>query len=179
MRIGDVAVRPFRDESADYARMAGWLSDEHVLRWYEGRDKPFDLTQAEAKYGPRARNEEAINSCFIEHCGRPVGYLQHYPVAEAGEYGLEDSTGLHAIDLFIGEVEVWGKGIGTMAVRAVVRHLLDHAGAIQVLVDPQVGNARAIRCYEKAGFATVKILPKHELHEGQHRDCWLMATDGT
>jgi aminoglycoside 6'-N-acetyltransferase len=33
---------------------------------------------------------------------------------------------------------------------------------------------RAIRCYEKAGFTNIKLLPKHESHEGEYKDCWLM-----
>ena len=40
------------------------------------------------------------------------------------------------------------------------------------MTDPQAWNERAIRCYEKCGFKKVKLLPKHELHEGEYRDCW-------
>ena len=33
---------------------------------------------------------------------------------------------------------------------------------------------RALKCYQKAGFRIIKILPEHELHEGKMRDCYLM-----
>ncbi|MCP5066945.1 MAG: GNAT family N-acetyltransferase [bacterium] len=172
-------VRPFRDEVQDYRRMAEWLSDERVLKWYGGRDKPFDMEGIRARYGPRARGEQPVKPCVIERHGRPIGYIQHYPVEEAGDYHLEDAADAHGIDLFIGEVELWGKGLGTTALRAVVRHLVDDAGSRRVLIDPLVDNARAIRSYEKAGFVKVKVLAEHELHEGERRDCWLMAVDGT
>jgi aminoglycoside 6'-N-acetyltransferase len=38
-------------------------------------------------------------------------------------------------------------------------------------------NRRAARCYEKAGFRKVRILPKHELHECVWRDSWLMVVE--
>ena len=43
-----------------------------------------------------------------------------------------------------------------------------------VVIDPRVENVRAVRCYEKAGFAKVKVLMEHEMHEGAKRDSWLM-----
>ena len=50
--------------------------------------------------------------------------------------------------------------------------------ASKVILDPHIGNVRAIRCYEKCGFRKVKLLSLHELHEGEYRDSWLMeATD--
>jgi len=42
--------------------------------------------------------------------------------------------------------------------------------ARKVVLDPHVTKPRAIRCYEKWGFRKVKLLPRHELHEGERRD---------
>jgi aminoglycoside 6'-N-acetyltransferase len=36
-------------------------------------------------------------------------------------------------------------------------------------------NARAIRCYEKAGFRKVRRLPESELREGKWHDEWVMS----
>ncbi len=41
-------------------------------------------------------------------------------------------------------------------------------------MDPQCRNARAIACYEKCGFKKIRILPRHEMHEGEMRDCQLV-----
>ena len=43
-----------------------------------------------------------------------------------------------------------------------------------MFTDPVVENTRAVRCYEKAGFTKVRILPGHEQLDGQPRDSWLM-----
>lgn len=56
-----------------------------------------------------------------------------------------------------------------------LEYLFDVKEARQVLIDPQVSNTRAIRCYEKCGFRKIKLLPRNELHEGEWRDCWLMG----
>lgn len=43
-----------------------------------------------------------------------------------------------------------------------------------MFLDPHTRNTRAIRAYTKAGFQKARFLPKHELHEGEMQDAWLM-----
>lgn len=78
------------------------------------------------------------------------------------------------MDQFIGESGYWNQGIGTLLVRLVVAYLMREKGANRIVMDPQIKNERAIRCYEKCGLKKVKLLPKRELHEGEYRDCWLL-----
>ena len=103
--------------------------------------------------------------------------MQYYPVLDGSEYEIEDDEGVFGVDLFIGEPDLWDRGIGTRAVKVLVEYLLGEIGAARVVIDPAVTNARAVRCYEKSGFRRVKLLPRHELHEGTRRDCWLMVRD--
>lgn len=144
----------------DVPLMAGWLSDPRVLEYYEGRDRPHDEAMVQAEYFNPER--AGITQCIVEYEGQPIGFVQCEPV--------ENEVGM---DLFIGEPEYWDQGIGTEVVSAVAGHLFGQ-GAQKVTVDPEAWNTRAIRCYEKAGFRKVRLLPKHELHEGELRDCWLM-----
>lgn len=55
-----------------------------------------------------------------------------------------------------------------------VKYLVEHKQADRVVMDPQTRNTRALKCYEKCGFKRIKILPKHEFHEGEYQDCWLI-----
>lgn len=82
---------------------------------------------------------------------------------------------IYAIDQFIGEPELWGKGIGKRFLYLIQTYLVQEKGAEVILLDPHADNPRALRAYEAAGFQVVKFLPAHELHEGVMRDCWLMA----
>ncbi|MBI4311437.1 MAG: acetyltransferase [Chloroflexi bacterium] len=170
-------VRLLRDTHADYALLARWLSDQRVLEFYEGRDTPFDYAKVVEEFGPRAEGSDEVVACIFEVGGAPLGYVQFYAVADPAEYGLEEAKGVYGIDLFIGEPEQWGHGIGTAVVKAVTQHIFERLGAQRIVVDPHVTNGRAIRSYEKCGFRRVKLLPGHELHEGAWRDCWLMVKE--
>jgi aminoglycoside 6'-N-acetyltransferase len=174
---GKVSLRLMRDDSGDYEVMAGWLSDERVLEFYEGRDNPFDIGKIREKYAPRVLMEEKVVPCFISCGGSPVGYMQYYVVDEAGAptYGIEPEDGVYGVDMFIGEPDMWGQGIGTRSLSLLLDYLFDAKRARKVVIDPHVSNHRAIRCYEKCGFNKVRVLPKHELHEGEYRDSWLMT----
>ena len=175
----DLAIRRMRGDLDDYKRMSRWLTDQRVLEFYEGRDNPFDLAHVRDKFGPRASGEDHVVPCIMEFEGRAIGYMQYYPVLDGSEYEyeVEDDEGAFGVDLFIGEPDLWDCGIGTRAVKLLVDYLLGEIGAARVVIDPTVTNARAIRCYEKSGFRKVKVLPRHELHEGTRRDCWLMVRD--
>ena len=164
-----------RDERQDYRLMSKWLTDERVLEFVFGRDNPFDLDRVLAKYGPRVRGEDKVVPCILEYNDSPIGYMQYYPVEQGREYGIETVEAVFGIDLFIGEPDHLDCGIGTRAMKILVGYLDSALGAARVVVDPVVTNKRAIRCYEKSGFKKVKVLPRHELHEGTLRDCWLMV----
>jgi aminoglycoside 6'-N-acetyltransferase len=92
-------------------------------------------------------------------------------------YCLEETDNVYAMDLFIGETQYWNQGIGTKLISAVVNYLFEQLQAVKVVIDPQVWNTRAIRCYEKCGFAKIKLLREYKLHEGKYWNCWLMAIE--
>jgi aminoglycoside 6'-N-acetyltransferase len=164
------------DDPADYEVMARWLSDPAVLEWYEGRDDPFDIDRVARKFGPRVMGEERVVPCIIEHGPDPIGYIQFYPLNadQMAEYDLELQTAF-GIDMFIGEPRLWGQGLGSRALDCLARHLIEERRATVLTLDPQVSNLRAIRAYEKAGFARAKLLPDNEMHEGRMRDGLLMV----
>ena len=176
MTDGTLRIRPMRDDPADYGLMSRWLSDERVLEWVYGRDQRFSHERAAEKWGPRARGEDAVRACIIMDQERAVGYMQYYPIAESpADYGLDDADGVFGVDMFIGEPELWDGGLGSGALRMLVAYLHSKAGARSIVIDPRVTNARAIRAYEKAGFRKVKMLHRHEFHEGAWQDNWLMV----
>ena len=60
-----------------------------------------------------------------------------------------------------------GRGIGTEAVRRVVRLLIDERGHHRITIDPAAENAAAIRAYEKVGFRPVGIMRGYERDVGR------------
>lgn len=171
LAMDDVAVRGLQDSDAVY--LLRWLNDPRVLEFYEGRDRPFTPEMIREHF----YEDPGCRRCLVEYQGRPAGYVQYYLLEEDGfsEYGLPPEKGsVYGMDQFIGEPELWGKGIGRAFIGLMLRYLTGELGAAAVVLDPHTDNLRAVRCYEACGFRKRKLLPGHELHEGKKRDCWLM-----
>jgi len=174
---GALGFRPIAD--ADVALLSRWLSDPKVGAWWAGTTVVYDeaYVRSEVLHGD---DEEHVTQAIVELGGEPIGFQQWYALtgepATMPEYGLVPEDRAFGIDQFIGESHLHDSGIGTRQVRAVVEWLLGPAGpgARRVVTDPVVENERAIRCYEKAGFAKVRVLPGHEQVDGLPRDSWLM-----
>lgn len=167
---GNLKVRKL--EEKDNYLLARWLSNPSVLEFYEGRDNPFDLDKVNKVFYD---SEDDEFKCIVEFDGNEIGYIQFYQLDDETkkEYGYYDGN-IYGADQFIGEIEYWNKGIGTLLVTSMVKFLIEHKKADRLVMDPQIRNTRAIKCYEKCGFKKVKILAKNELHEGVYQDCWLI-----
>ncbi len=77
---------------------------------------------------------------------------------------VEDAFGL---DIFIGEPELVGVGLGSRAVDLVCRHLFEERGASAVMLATEVINHRAQRAYEKAGFRKVAQVLDTDMRGGE------------
>ena len=170
-----IQIRDLTEE--DLPLMLEWLTDDRVLECYEGRDVRFTMETLSAHF------LEEIPDGFrfiIEYLNQPIGYGQVYQLSGElfEEYDYPDEGRVvFAMDQFIGEPDYWNQGIGTEFLRVMTAHLKESMGADRVLLDPHKNNHRAIRAYEKAGFKVIKILPEHELFEGEMKDCYLMEKE--
>ncbi|WP_152654765.1 GNAT family N-acetyltransferase [Oceanobacillus sp. CFH 90083] len=169
---GKLTVREL--EQKDNHFLAKWLSDPYVLQFYEGRDNPFHLQKVNEKfYTP----QEDLIRCLIKFENMEIGYIQFYQLDKSmrENYGYpNDEEVIYGMDQFIGETKYWNKGIGETLIKSMVDYLVNKRHADKVVMDPQTWNKRALRCYEKCGFKKIKLLPEHELHEGEYRDSWLI-----
>ena len=172
----DFTFRPIAD--ADVPRLAAWLRDPAVGAWWHGVTETYD--DAFVREHVLADDEPHVTAAIVELAGTPIGFQQWYPLADEpdvmAEYGITAGDGAFGIDQFIGESSRHEQGLGTRQVRAVTRWLVgpNGPGARRVFTDPVVENERAVRCYEKAGFVKLRILPGHERLDGEPRDSWLM-----
>jgi len=173
---GKLTVRSL--EHHDKNIIVKWFSDNEVLQYYEGRNCPQNEDMVEKNF-----YSEYINKtrCIIEYSQNPIGYIQFYPINEEERkaYGYANFQGsIYGTDQFIGETEYWGQGIGKTLMKSIADFLIKKREVKKIVLDPQTWNQRAIKCYEKSGFIKVKLLSRHELHEGELRDCWLMEFTG-
>ncbi|TXK80670.1 GNAT family N-acetyltransferase [Paenibacillus sp. N3.4] len=172
----ELSVRLITEEDATL--LVKWLSDSKVLEYYGGRDRPHDLEMVKKHYFERTQE---ITQCIIQYNEEDIGYIQFYLITkeEKQEYGYEGFAGkIFGMDQFIGEVNLWNKGIGTELIKSMINHLETQERADKIVMDPQAWNKRALRVYEKCGFVKKKYLTKHEWHEGEYKDCWVIEYVG-
>lgn len=72
------------------------------------------------------------------------------PVGESG-FSQPPSGGMATLELKI-QADHWGSGYGSDALRALIRHTLDHTNLDLVVVEPALDNHRARTLYAKLGF---------------------------
>jgi len=174
--MGAVSLRPMTD--ADAPVMLPRLTDERVLEWVYGRDQLYSLDRIREEWAPATLATEHVWPHLITLGDRPIGYLQLVWVQPHNEgYQAEgDLTDAYAFDMFIGEPDLWGAGLGTAVCAHAIAVLMER-GAQRVLIDPRVLNERAVHVYERVGFRKVTVLIRNELHESVYFDCWLMELD--
>ena len=147
MRSETPARYSFRPvERADLGVIAQWLEAAHMREWWG--DPRAALAEIE-----EAISCPATAALLLELDGRPIGYAQHYaPHLEKGHPYRDQPEGTLGLDMSIGPAELLGRGHGSAALRQLCDELFAR-GAPRLIIDPDPGNARAIRAYEKAGFA--------------------------
>jgi aminoglycoside 6'-N-acetyltransferase len=104
----------------------------------------------------------------VENEGEVAGYIKFTEE--------NDPDYRHAgIDLFLGPRHL-GRGLGTDALRTLIRHLVEDRGHHRLTIDPAVDNEAAIRCYEKVGFCRVGVMHAYwrDHRTGDWRDALLM-----
>ena len=90
----------------------------------------------------------------IEWNGRHIGWVSSYPIDENYEWIGEFKDGqtvYRAIGIDICEPDVWGKGVGTNALRAFINYYFKD-GVNELYTQTWSGNVRMLRCAEKLGF---------------------------
>jgi aminoglycoside 6'-N-acetyltransferase len=143
---------------SDVDRLVEIQSESSVARWWHLPEPAKVRRNVEGR---------GVPSLGIERDGRLIGLIQY---DEANEPDFRHA----AIDMFIA-TEHQGQGIGTDAVRTLVRYLIRQRGHHRLTIDPIVDNLAAIRAYEKVGFRPVGVMREYwRSPEGVWRDGLLM-----
>jgi aminoglycoside 6'-N-acetyltransferase len=151
---GELVLRPLA--AGDEAELLRIHRAPEVMRWWDIPDEAFPWDEPEA------------TRLTIEVDGAVAGLIQFSEEHEPKYRHAE-------IDLFL-DPALHGRGLGTEAVRRVVRRLVDERGHHRITIDPAVDNAAAIRAYAKAGFRPVGVMrcSERDVGGGGWHDALLM-----
>lgn len=144
--------------------------DDRDLGHFGGFRMPFGPESQERWFGH-----------LIAGLGESVFQFVICPLGERrqiGGIGLRDIdrvNGSAEASIFITSHDDWGKGLGTDAMNALLDFAFGELRLHRVFLHVFDYNPRAVRSYEKAGFATEVRLRKNRFHRGVHHDEFLMA----
>lgn len=136
--------------AADLPLVLRWLQQPHVREWWGDTHEQFELVSGDLPI-------ETMDQFIVSIDDRPFGYIQCYDLRDWDSGFGTHPSGTSGIDQFIGEPDMIGRGHGSAFIRAFVSDKLK-AGAPRMVTDPDPENARAIRAYEKAGFARDRLV---------------------
>lgn len=153
-----VVLRPMTEH--DWPLILAINNDPEIAYFTEGGEwQPYSLERLQQVY--RGISEHAFMFVIV-HSDGAIGecWLQRMNVPRVlnGFPGRD----VRRIDIAIGAKHLWGKGLGTEAIRLLVKLAFEHEG-VDVLVCFTGGhNPRSRRAFEKAGFTVLRTVPEPE-----------------
>jgi aminoglycoside 6'-N-acetyltransferase len=148
-----VSIRFAPLTAGDLQQICEWLRRPHVERWWPGEAETYE--QVVGHYLPAIEGRDPTDNYLIVVDERPVGMIQTYLVADYPEWEsiLQLGPGVAGVDLFIGEEDAIGRGLGPEILRAFVSEIVfarEGTQAVVAGVEPE--NVRSLRAFEKVGF---------------------------
>jgi RimJ/RimL family protein N-acetyltransferase len=159
-----VRLRPMTVDDAPH--IARWAADPEFARnqWGRMRKQGVDAASDFIAWF----DKEGSKLFAIEHEGRVVGFA-NYRELNTGDRKCE-------IGLGIGEKDLWSKGLGRDALRALLRYLFEDLDLQRVALEVVATNDRAIASYKSCGFEVEGIeRSSRRADDGRYHDMVAMA----
>lgn len=161
--LDTVTLRPL--EMDDIDALYTWECDIELALW-SGWTPVVSSTAFRQKYEQRITNPESdLVVLAIQFEGRIVGFVQ---LAEIDTYEKRAFLGI-----VIGEKALWGRGIGSTAIRLLLDYAFTVRGLERVSAEVYGFNQRSMRLMERVGFQKEGVLRQYEIHNGARQDLHL------
>jgi len=158
-------------QQSHFPLLLKWLETPHVKAWWD-QDVCWTSELIKEKYGTYVQEfkrlnlpdhiiEKPMHAFVVCVNGEEIGYIQYYNAYDfPREQGYEIEglpQNMASLDVFIGEEDYFGKGLGPTIMKQFLKEKVDPFYDA-CFVDPDTINVQAIRAYEKAGFKKVKTV---------------------
>jgi RimJ/RimL family protein N-acetyltransferase len=158
---GRVRLRPVAE--ADFPLVHRWMNHPEVWH-YMDYERPVSLADV-AEDVERSRRE-----------GYPFTILaDDRPIGRIGLNRFRRRDRICSLYLFIGEPAFWGQGLARDAVMALLGYAFDRWDLHRVELWALGDNDRALRTYERCGFAQEARLPERSWKDGRWVDRVVMS----
>jgi len=144
---------------SDIPLMYNWFNQPHVQKFYSLRQ--WTEKEVLEKLKLYITGEKPVSGFIVLMGKDSIGYVQQYKISEqyeASDYSWLDQNlsqtvvnNAAGMDLFIGDKKFMGKGIGSEIIKAFIESKM-WSQYQYCVVDPDIRNISAIKCYEKLNF---------------------------
>lgn len=141
--MGKIALRKIQLSDKKY--FAKWWRDKDLLRLTSGISRRIPDQEIEKYFKTLLNNQDAYH--FIVILNKKI--IGHISLTKRKNNWYETQ-------IIIGEKEYWNKGYGTKAIQLLIKKA-KKIGISDIFLEVRSNNLRAIRAYEKVGFAKVGI----------------------
>lgn len=159
-----VALLPFEPEHVSQ-RYVDWLNDPEVTKFTEvPPGQTIENARAYVAQGATDKNS-ALWRVTVD--GEHVGNIR-----------ISNIVWKHLradVALMIGEKSVWGRGIGTEAIRLVTAYGFDTMKLHRLQAGIYANNGASLRAFEKAGYTVEAKRSDYSLFDGEYVDAYLVA----
>lgn len=145
------------DDAEQYTE---WLNDLEVARTLQLVDQVITV------HGERA----FLETLSAGHNYGIVDAKTDELLGNCGFVSLDDRNRSGEVGIFIGRKDRWEQGIGTEALRLLIRYGFDYLNLHSVLIRVYEMNARALSCYTKIGFKEIGRRRQALCREGRYWD---------
>ncbi|WP_157729437.1 GNAT family N-acetyltransferase [Tumebacillus algifaecis] len=165
-----VTLRPV--EMQDVDTLYRFRMDEEVMFWASGGFAEAMHTRGQIEEMVKAQTSGDSGRVFV------IEAIKNGEPVVIGQISFRDYNRINrnvTIGMLIGDRDFWGRGYGTDALEQFVRMLFTRYAAHRISMDTFVDNKRAIRCYEKCGFAVEGVRREAMWTMNGHRDQVMMG----
>jgi len=161
----DLVLRAMEEQ--DVPLVARWRSDPRVVQDYAVFHGPMSEGQARAEFlGPGRSRDTATGrfyeyrACIVDQDAVSVAFVQYHRLrtSDATLLGYPREERSYEMDLFIGDLDRRGRGLGTRIIGLTRVYLEKMRGSERTLAVPFAENLASIRAFEKAGFRKVRVV---------------------
>jgi RimJ/RimL family protein N-acetyltransferase len=159
---GDVVYcRGVREQDA--AAMSEWLNDDEVTSLLFQGLRP---QTAPTLWETWSRESQDPGTVSLAICRRADDAF----VGTTGLYQIQWVTRSAEFRVFIGDKRFWDQGAGTECARLMARYAFEKLNLNRVWLGVNAANERAVRAYEKTGFAREGVLRQEQYRNGRYYD---------
>ncbi len=158
-------LRPHEPEDAE--RVYVWFNDPEIMRLI-GEVYPLSKVEAKERLEEWARAKNPVSLSIVAREGDVL-------IGTAGLLKIDSVHRRGELAIVIGEKAYWSKGYGTEAIKTLLNYGFSRLNLNMVYLGTIDLNERAIKAYEKVGFAHDGVIREKYLIDGKYCNCIMMS----